>query len=84
MRGCIDDIYGRVYAPAMKLQRVVKDLIETGLTEGELATKAGVTQPTINRIRTGETRNPGFALGTALLALHKERVKPTKPKDANP
>jgi transcriptional regulator with XRE-family HTH domain len=77
----------------MKLSQLVNELVKAGLSEEEIAdrlTAKGVatTQPTINRIKSGKTKNPGFVLGNALVDLHQEMKLPkrfrTKPQEARP
>lgn len=56
----------------MDIQEIVSDLIESGLSEGAIAEMIGeVSQPTIHRIKTGETKNTSFRVGSALVDLHK-------------
>ena len=62
----------------MKLQLLVQELVEHGLTEGEIASKTGMsTQSSIHRIKTGETKCRNFEVGLEILGLHK-RVFPEK------
>jgi predicted transcriptional regulator len=43
------------------------------LSEAQLAKRLDVSQPTIHRIKTGETKEPGYSLGRKLLELFNER-----------
>ncbi|MCG7932086.1 MAG: hypothetical protein ABW119_22575 [Candidatus Thiodiazotropha lotti] len=55
------------------MQTIVTDLIETGMSEADLAEMIGnVSQPTIHRIKTGEIKNPRWLLGNSLVELHKQ------------
>jgi predicted transcriptional regulator len=56
----------------MKLQQLVKDLNEGGLTETSIAQKTGATQSSINRIKSGRTSSRNFELGLKILELHRE------------
>lgn len=38
-----------------------------------------VTQPTVSRIASGEIKNPGFEIGSALIALCEQKLPP-KPR----
>lgn len=58
---------------------IVEKLIESGLTESEIAVKVGSSQPSINRIRRGKQKNVGYALGDALLRLLNERESEAGP-----
>lgn len=63
--------------------KLIEGLLESGLKEQEIAdrlTAKGVhaTQPTINRIKTGEIGNPRYELGAALVTLHNEICKPKR------
>jgi len=53
--------------------QVVEKLIQSGLTESEIASRVGSSQPSINRIRRGKQKNVGYQLGDALLKLSQER-----------
>ena len=52
--------------------KIVKETIESGLTEAEIASKVSVSQPTINRIRNGK-QQPMGELAIALFELRKSR-----------
>lgn len=54
---------------------LVKEILERGgLTEGALAKRVHASQPTINRIKNGKSKNIKHALGESLRALHRELV----------
>lgn len=54
---------------------LVKEILERGgLSEVELAKRVQTSQPTINRIKNGQSANIRHALGESLRALHKEIV----------
>lgn len=54
------------------LQKIIKHLLEAGFTEKDLADRAGCSQPTINRIKKGDTTDPAYSVGSALQAMHTE------------
>lgn len=51
----------------------VEKLIADGMTESEIAAAAGVSQPTINRIKTGKHKSTNFETGAALVRLARKR-----------
>lgn len=57
------------------IQKMIKELIESGLTETAIVERLendGITttQQTINRLKKGVTANARFDIGTAITALH--------------
>ncbi len=57
-------------------------LSREGISERELADRCGVKQPTINRLRTGKTRDPGWTLGQCLIGLASVRSAPVQKEAA--
>lgn len=62
------------------LRPLIQDLIGSGMNETQIvaAIKADgveVSVPTINRIKNGLIKRTGFDIGTALVRLHKKRVR---------
>lgn len=55
----------------MNLQNDTKELLDSGMTEKELATEAGCDTSTINRIKRGETVNPRLEVAFAIQRLHE-------------
>lgn len=53
----------------MTLQNLVQTLIDSGLSEAEIARRIGVSQPTVNRIKGGT--DPAYTTGKRLEALHR-------------
>jgi predicted transcriptional regulator len=51
----------------MNLQELVQTLIDGGLSETEIAKRIGVSQPTINRIKSGT--DPAYTTGKRLEEL---------------
>lgn len=45
------------------------------LSEADLAEKLGVSQPTVHRIKTGESKNPGFSTGRQIVEMYLMRPK---------
>lgn len=52
----------------MNLQELVQNLIDNGLSETEIAKRIGVSQPTVNRIKSGS--DPAYTTGKRLEELH--------------
>lgn len=53
----------------MNLQEVLQTLIESGLSETEIARRIGVSQPTVNRIKNGA--DPAYRTGKQLERLYR-------------
>lgn len=63
------------------LASVIQDLIGSGVNESQICTTLNaegveVTLPTINRIKNGLIKRTRFDIGSALVRLHKKRVRP--------
>lgn len=63
------------------LSPLIQDLIGSGMAESQIvaALKADgveVSVPTINRIKNGLIKRTGFDIGSALVRLHKRRIRP--------
>jgi len=43
-----------------------------GLTQVQIAKQVGSSQASISELETGKTKEPGFAIGQALIALHRK------------
>lgn len=62
------------------LSPIIQDLIGAGMAESQIvaALKADgveVSVPTINRIKNGLIKRTGFDIGSALVRLHKRRIR---------
>ena len=57
---------------------IIKDLLDSGLTQHRIAELVGVAQTTISEMANGRIKEPGWSKGQALLKLHAEHC----PKDA--
>ena len=68
------DLVSRLGKNMKSLQEIVNDLILHGFTEEQIAKAVGSTQPTINRIKTGVTANPGSDIGRRLDDLYSKSV----------
>lgn len=59
----------------MDLQRIVSEILASGLSQAELAERLAVEQPTVSRYLRGETKVCGYPIGVRLMRLHKRCVK---------
>jgi len=50
----------------------IKHLQQAGLSQAQIASLVGCSQPTIHRLLKGETRNPSFLFGQRLLTLEQK------------
>ncbi|PCI54195.1 MAG: hypothetical protein COB36_10925 [Alphaproteobacteria bacterium] len=48
------------------IQEMINTILNSGLTEPELAKMANTTQPSINRMKRGETADPGYSVGKTI------------------
>jgi hypothetical protein len=63
------------------LGSVIQELIVAGINESQIVSElkadgVEVSLPTINRIKNGLIKRTGFDIGSALVRLHKRRVRP--------
>ena len=63
------------------LASVIQELIGSGVNESQIVTTlnaegVAVSVPTINRIKNGLIKRTRYDIGTALVRLHKKRVRP--------
>lgn len=59
----------------MDWQKLLGELQAAGWTQQQIAERVGSSQAAISDLRSGETKNPSYALGTALVNLHKIRAR---------
>lgn len=59
----------------MDWKKVIEEIKATGMTQAEIADKAGMGTGTLSELVNGHTVDPRFSNGQALLDLHKERVQ---------
>lgn len=57
---------------------IVKDLIERGFTQKEIAAEVGTTQPVISDLLHHETEHPRYSTARMLVDLWKSRRKPKR------
>ena len=59
----------------MNFQRIIKDLIRTGLTEAAIAKRCDCTQPAIHRIKATKGAGPSYSVGVKLVELHESEMQ---------
>lgn len=65
----------------MDTQKITRELLETGLTQQELAALIPCSQPTIAAYANGKRGSkPSFNVASRLLELHRERCKAESPR----
>lgn len=62
----------------MNWKCLISELIASGMTQVQIAQKAGCTQASISDLATGRTENPAYSIGSALIALHKKATRKRK------
>lgn len=74
----------RIYFVLMaNFSQIVKDLVNAGLSEMQIAGAVDASQPTINRIKLGKQKNIAYDLGYSLICLRSKtcsvkRIKHSK------
>lgn len=58
----------------MDLQKLIAELMEAGVSQGEIAKAMRCTQATVSRYRTGEIKTCNYQSGAALIELHLLRA----------
>lgn len=56
----------------MDWNSLISDLEGAGLTQKEVAKKAGCSQPYISQLKGGRRKGPDFIIGQALVDMHKK------------
>ena len=51
---------------------LIKHLQDAELTQAQIAERVGCSQPTIHRLLSGETLDPSFSVGVALIDIAKK------------
>ncbi len=59
----------------MNWPNLIKDLLDTGMTQAKIADVCGTGQSHVSALLRGDRRQPGWALGDRLIALHRERCE---------
>jgi predicted XRE-type DNA-binding protein len=66
----------------MNWNQLIKDIQDTGFSQVQIATHCGCGQATISELARGITVQPSYAIGQALVALHKRVLRKVKAKSA--
>ncbi len=56
-------------------KQIVHDLNDTGLSDREIARQVQCTQPTISRMKGELSVDPRYALGHAIVQLHRKTMR---------
>lgn len=56
----------------MDFQKIVKELLATGISQNAIAERCNVSQVYISYMAIGKRSNPSFTVGNKLLEMHKE------------
>lgn len=57
---------------------VIVELEGAGLTQREIAGKAGCSQPYVSQLKSGARKKPEFDIGRALVELHRTIKRPKR------
>ncbi|WP_315384729.1 helix-turn-helix transcriptional regulator [Microvirgula aerodenitrificans] len=63
----------------MDWQKIIRDLIEHGLTQNEISAAADISQSHISAILNGKRLQPSWAIGERLIRLHRKVTKRKPP-----
>lgn len=81
MRTCIDT-NANVHYDARMFKKMIIDLTEAGVAEHVIATRIGLSQPSVNRIKNAKQSDRlDYEAATKLMAMYAELVK-AKPAEA--
>ena len=56
----------------MNWTKIIQDLIDSGLSEKYIATSCGITQPTLNALKSGKSKSTRYEIGDCLLTLWRD------------
>lgn len=59
----------------MDFQKIIAALMDAGITQQQIADRAGCTRPNIAAIKAGNVRQPSYAVGVKLLELYQEESR---------
>lgn len=57
----------------MDWKKVIADLLDSGMTQVQIAAKCGVSQSSVSDLYRGASKKPSFEFGSKLMELHKPR-----------
>ncbi len=64
----------------MNLAQMINDLVDAGMSESEIASRAKTSQPTIHRIKNNLVSSPSYKVGKAIEAIYSHRIKSSVPR----
>jgi hypothetical protein len=66
------------YHRRMDWKKLITEILESGMTQGEIARALDISQPVVHEMATGKrVRDPQWTHGNILIALHAKRCRPT-------
>lgn len=68
--------------PTMDWKNIIRQLIESGMKQQQIADAVGANQSVISDLANGNTTNPRYSTGAKLIALHKRRKAAQDSKEA--
>jgi len=63
----------------MDFKSLIEELVATGMTQVEIAQECGCSQPAISDLMRGESAQPRYVVGKALVDLHAQRTQARRP-----
>ena len=55
----------------MNWTKIIQDLIDSGMSEQDIATSCGIKQPTLNALKSGKSKSTRYEIGDKLISLWK-------------
>ena len=56
------------------MDEIIQDLINCGMSEFEIAKFCGITQPTLNALKSGKSKSTRYEIGDKLVSLWKVKT----------
>ncbi len=60
----------------MNWTKIIQDLIDSGMSELEIANSIGITQPSLNALKSGKSKSTRYEIGDKLVSLWKVIPRP--------
>lgn len=57
----------------MDWKKIIQDLMDGGLSQGEIATKCNTGQSYVSGLLRGSKKRPSWLLGNSLIELHRQK-----------
>lgn len=55
----------------MNWTKIIQDLLDSGMSELEIANSCGIKQPTLNALKSGKSKSTRYEIGDKLISLWK-------------